>query len=90
MAEILRFPSEGGGQSGGSGPEDPMLEARVARLEDDMKDVKASLKSIELSLAEIKGRMSSIPTSFQLMTMVITTWSAGAAIVFTLLRFAPK
>lgn len=67
-----------------------MLEQRVARLEDDMKDVKASLKSIEVSLAEIKGRMFHLPTALQLFLAVITTWSAGAAIVFAMIRFVPK
>ena len=88
-----------------------MLEARVARLEDDMKEVKASLVEIKAELkhlprttdlqglrndfsslradvAEIKGRLSQMPTLLQLTVVVITPWSAGAAMVFTLLRFA--
>ena len=36
-----------------------MLEARVGRLEEDMKDVKASLRTIELAVADIKH----LPTS---------------------------
>ena len=38
----------------GTGPEDPMIEQRVARLEDDMKEVKSSLKTIEAAVSEIK------------------------------------
>lgn len=88
-----------------------MLEQRVARLEEDMKEVKSTLKGIEAAVleirtelkhvpkmvdhaalksevAEIRGRMSQMPTLLQLVVIVITTWSAGAAIVFTLLRIA--
>lgn len=84
-----------------------MLETRVERLEGDLKEVKASLKAIELAVAEIKhlprsadyagirsdaaelkGRLSQSPTVLQLVATIVTTWSAGAAIVFTLLRYA--
>ena len=88
-----------------------MLEQRVGRLEEDMKDVKSILKVIEASIleiktelkhvpkmndhgslkaeiAEIKSRVSQMPTVLQLVVTIITTWSAGAAIVFTLLRMS--
>ncbi len=110
MAEIIR-PRFG---DGGGGPEDPMLETRVTRLEQDVQEMKSSLRSIELAVAEMKhlpkaadlaalrsdfaglkadvaemrGRLSQMPTLLQLVTVVITTWSAGAAMVFTLLRLA--
>ena len=83
---ILAFP-------GGGGPEDPMLEHRVSRLEDDAKDIKASLKaidaklnSIEVSVPKIEGKVSQSPTWLQLISAVLATWAADAAIVFTLLR----
>ena len=70
-----------------------MLEQRVARLEDDMKDVKASLRSIdsklsgiEISMAEVKGKLSQVPTWVQLIGLTLATWAAGAAIVATLIR----
>jgi len=66
-----------------------MLEHRVGRLEEDAKDIKSidgKLNSIEVSLAEIKGRVSQSPTWLQLISAVLATWAAGAAIVFTLLR----
>ena len=79
-------------------------ERRVERLEDDMADVKSTLRSIEARLTaievatgEIKGRvaglemrLSAMPTTIQLVVMLITTWSVGVGIVFTVLRFAPK
>lgn len=70
-----------------------MLEQRVARLEEDMKDVKTSLRSIEsklsgieVSMAEVKGKLSQAPTWIQLIGMTLATWAAGAAIVATLIR----
>jgi hypothetical protein len=44
------FGEGGGGGSGGN-----MLERRVAKLENDMQEVKASLKVIEAAVAEIKN-----------------------------------
>lgn len=83
-----------------------MLEQRVAALEADMKEVKASLKSIEVTVAEIKGllkatdlaalvkdvaevkgKVSMVPTSLQLFTAVIATWAAGATLVFLFVRY---
>jgi hypothetical protein len=74
-----------------------MLEPRVARLEDNMKEVKVSLRSIEAkltsiaeSVAEIKGKVSQSPTWLQLLVALIATWGAGAAIVAVVVRFASK
>jgi hypothetical protein len=73
------------------------LERRVERLEDDMTDVKSSLRSIEgkvdslvEGVAEIRGRISQSPTWLQLLVALLATWGAGAAIVATEIRFAPK
>lgn len=65
---MTRFRVIGSGAGpAGVGPEDPMLEARVARLEEDMKEVKSTLKSIEarlgsieLTLAKMDGRISGL------------------------------
>lgn len=61
---------------------DPM-EARVARLEDDMKEVRSDLKAIRIDLAELKGRVASLPTTWQMITLVFGI--LGAA--FFILRF---
>ncbi len=74
------------------GPDDASqfspLEQRVGRLEEDMREVKASLKdiqnglrSIKTSLAEIKGKISQSRTWLQLIIAIIATWGAGAALV---------
>jgi len=94
MAEIIPLRDQTGEQSDGGGPEDPMLEQRVGRLEEDMKDIKASLRSmdaklgsIDVSVAEIRGRISQSPTWLQLLVALIATWGAGAAIVAVVVRF---
>ena len=74
--------------AGGSGPEDPMLEQRVARLETDVSEIKSSVKSIEITLAEIKGKLSQLPTWLQLIGVVISTWMAGAGIVMAIIKFS--
>ena len=134
-ADLLPFPqkkftSEGGG---GSGPEDPMLDQRVARLEATLERIEpkitelllvgakqTDLHKVQLDIAdtkgrfarlegilsqmpkqsdlavlrseigEIRGRISNMPTWWMLIVAIITTWSAGAAIVFALIRNALK
>ena len=72
----------------GSGPEDPMLEQRVEKLEADVSEIKTSVKSIEVMLAEIKGKLSQSPTWLQLIGVVISTWMAGAGIVLAIIKFS--
>ena len=52
--------------SGGSGPEDPMLEKRVETLENDVKEVKASLSRLEIGFARIEEKLSHIATTADL------------------------
>jgi hypothetical protein len=93
---VIPFPGESL-PPGGGGPEDPMLEPRVARLEDDVREMKSTLKSIESKLnsvaenvAEIKGKVAQAPTWIQLLVALIATWGAGAAIVAAVVRFAAR
>ncbi len=64
-----------------------MLEQRVARVEADVSEIKASVKSIEITLAEIKGKLSQAPTWLQLIAVVISTWMAGAGIVLAVIKY---
>ena len=41
---------------------------------------KDDLHKVQLDLAEVKGRVSSLPTWWMLLIAVITTWGAGFAI----------
>ena len=80
-----------------------MLEQRVARLEQILERLEPKITEILLTgakqsdlhkvhsdLAEVKGRISGMPTTWTLfaglVTATITTWSAGAAIVFALVK----
>lgn len=70
-----------------------MLEARVGRLEDDMKDVKGELKEVRRTLhdmhgdlREIKGMLQRTPDATQMWRMVIGTWIAGAGVVALAVR----
>jgi len=65
-----RFPPT----SGGSGPSDPSVEARLARLE-------AGVDQIRLDLAEIKGKLSNMPTTIMLFGLVVTVFAAAFALV---------
>ena len=97
-----------------------MLEQRVARLEDDMKDIKSILARIEqrfsgieqrvsgieqrlsgietelkhlakaTDVAELRGRITNLPTTVQMLVMLITVWSVGTGMVFAVLRLAVK
>jgi len=65
-------PSQFMARAGGSGPDDPDLEARLARLEASVEDIRKEILAIRLDLAEIKGRLTNIPTTFQLVFMLAT------------------
>ncbi|MGE0258811.1 MAG: hypothetical protein AB7T18_08655 [Alphaproteobacteria bacterium] len=69
----------------GGGPHDPGMEARVSVLENDVKDIKADLRRIMVDIAEIKGRVSQMPTSVQLLFMqaglIVTLFGAAFALL---------
>ncbi|MBC7833397.1 MAG: hypothetical protein H7Y62_15405 [Hyphomicrobium sp.] len=82
MTNVMPFPS-------GGGPEDPMLEQRVARLESDMGEIKSTLKAIdsrlgaiEVALAEMKGRLGGIEGRLQQIPTVWQTISILAVLLF--------
>lgn len=54
----------GSGHGGG-------FDERVSKLESDVKEIKADLKLIGKDVAELKGRASAMPTTWQLLTMVL-------------------
>lgn len=54
MAEIVPFDPGRNKLGGGDGPEDPMLEQRVARVESDVSEIKAMLKELSRDTTEIK------------------------------------
>jgi hypothetical protein len=60
----------------------------ITGLRSDFGGLRGDYANLKADVAELRGRMSQMPTLLQLVVTVITTWSAGAAIVFTLLRVA--
>jgi hypothetical protein len=75
-----------------------MLEQRVARLESDVSEIKNDIREIrsdvrdlQVSVARIEGKLdiaiARTPTNLQLWGMILSTWTAGAGIVFLMLRF---
>ena len=84
---------------GGGGPAGLPLEQRVGRLEAKVDRNEAVLARLEpkvteilftgakaTDLAEVKGRLPSLPTWWMLMVTVLSTWLAGAGIVSTLVK----
>ena len=46
----------------------------------------ADLHKVQVELAEVKGRVSMLPTWWMLAVTLIATWSARAGIVFALVK----
>lgn len=68
-------------KSGDGGGTFDNMEARVKKLEDDFKDIKGDLKSLLKDVAEIKGRVSAMPTTWQLIGMVLAIMGATFAFI---------
>ncbi|WP_412033042.1 hypothetical protein ACLIR7_03665 [Nitratireductor aquimarinus] len=67
---------------GGDGTFDGM-DARIKRLEDDFREIKGDLKTLVKDVAEIKGKVSALPTTLQLIGFVLAVLAiAGLAKYF--------
>lgn len=91
MAEItyLRDKSDGLKSGSGDGTFDDM-EARVKRLEDDMKEIKADLKTLLRDSSEVKGKLSGMPSTWQIVGVVgsmLALALAGGAAVLGIARY---
>ena len=67
---------------------DPMLEQRVERLEEGVREIRTDIRGIHQVLTEIRERLSNIdgkldrtPDAGSMWKMVVGTWVAGAGIV---------
>lgn len=75
---------------GGGGGHPPSMEQRVAKLEADVGEIKDILKRLEpaltrltVDMAEVKGKVSQMPTVWQLAALIVAVFG----LAFTLLRF---
>jgi len=88
-------------QSGGGNGTGRGMEARVAKLENDVKaldgkfgavmkrldGIDGDLKSIMKDVARIEGRVSTMPSTWQLLMMVVGIMGFAFALAFAILRF---
>lgn len=64
--------------SGGDGPHDPGMEARVARLEEDVRLMRADVSATRADVSYIRGRLESLPSNWQ-MIVTVTAGNVGLA-----------
>lgn len=77
LSPVQRPPLKGGD---GGGTFDHM-EARVAKLEKSFDKIDGKLDSLIREVAEMKGRLSAMPTTWQLIGLVLGIMAATLAIV---------
>ena len=70
------------------------MDVRVARLEDQFSRIESLLKaiddrvrSVELEMREMKGRQSSLPTTWSMIVTVIGGQVALAGLLFAALKY---
>jgi len=74
---------------GGDGPHPPDMEALIKRvdgIEADIRDMKRDVGSIKERLAGIEGRLSNMPTTFQVLTWFLGANLGLCALVFAIAR----
>lgn len=93
---IRQFPGKSGKrlETPGGPPDPPDMDARVGQLEADIRDVKATLgrlepainrmddrlRGLQTDVAELKGRVSQLPTTVQIIGFVVAVLIAGGVL----------
>ncbi|UHD45361.1 hypothetical protein LUX29_20590 [Aureimonas altamirensis] len=67
--------------TGGGGDKYDEMEARVKALEETMKEVRADVKAVRLDVAEMKGRLNAMPTTWQMTGLIIGIMALSFAII---------
>jgi hypothetical protein len=57
--------------SGGGAPHDPDMEARLTRLESDFQAMRADLSATRADTAYIRGRLESLPSTWQMVGTIM-------------------
>ena len=82
-AERLLRESGGSGDDGGM---PPSLDMRVSALEQKVSEIASDAKSLVKDVAEIKGKLSNMPTTFQIVSWFVGVAIGLVALVFTIAR----
>jgi septal ring factor EnvC (AmiA/AmiB activator) len=62
------------------------IDAALQRLEPAIRDIASKFSDLNARVAGVEGQLRAMPTFLQLMVALISTWAAGTAIVFALLK----
>jgi hypothetical protein len=62
------------------------IDAALQRLEPAIRDIATRFSDLNARVAGVEGQLRAMPTFLQLAVALISTWAAGTAIVFALLK----
>jgi hypothetical protein len=62
------------------------IDAALQRLEPAIRDIATKFSDLNARVAGVEGHLRAMPTFVQLIVALISTWAAGTAIVFALLK----
>jgi hypothetical protein len=60
----------------------------VQNIRADVQTLRVDVQNIRVDLAEVKGKVSNLPTWWMMVITIIATWSAGTGIGFALIKAA--
>lgn len=66
------------------------LEPAIREMITDNRQMRKDVSDLTVKLAGLEAQVRALPNFLQLMVTLITTWSAGAAIVFTIVKFGAR
>jgi predicted nuclease with TOPRIM domain len=68
------------------------IEGRLTRIEDRLTDIETRLGALEVAVANLQGRVSQLPTSWQMLTAIVATvftvTATTAGVLFAALNYA--
>ena len=80
------------GPPSGSGPDDPTIEFRLARLETAVDSIQKDVQAMREAVARIDGKISNLPSTFQIVFMLaaftVATFVGATGLSLAVLRLA--